>query len=160
VAANIIPPEAYAELVYRLVTAPEIFLEAIRPLVADAVEIAVLSQNPPMELTTLPGFATDVIAFNTDAYYLARLAPVYLIGPGDIRLAHADREHIPVADLIAGIDVYVRLVTLRRVACCPLASPILPRPAEKSARAFRHFMVVAQNATQPSERIPSSSAPA
>jgi acetylornithine deacetylase len=109
VAANITPPSARAELLYRAVSPTNELLAQVRALCHPAVELTVQTSNPPLHLPTVPGFPTEVIAFNTDAWYLQQLAPVYLTGPGDIRVAHADGEHILVADLVRGVDDYVRL---------------------------------------------------
>ena len=49
--------------------------------------------------------------FTTDAPYLAATgAPVIGYGPGDPALAHTTREHVPVAQVEAAVQGYVRLV--------------------------------------------------
>lgn len=109
VAANVTPAAARAELLYRAVSPTEALLDQVRSLVEAPVAVEVHTSNPALRLPTVPGFPTEVIAFNTDAYYLQALAPVYLMGPGDIRVAHGEREHIRVSDLRRGVDDYVRL---------------------------------------------------
>ena len=52
---------------------------------------------------------TCTVAFNTDASYLAGIAPVWLVGPGDIEVAHTDHEHIDLDQIVEGIDLYERL---------------------------------------------------
>ena len=49
------------------------------------------------------------MSFNTDATYLSQLGPVWLVGPGDIEVAHTDHEHIDIDELMAGIDLYEKL---------------------------------------------------
>ena len=110
VAANITPPEATAELLYRVTSDPETLLEQVRLLCSDDVTIETISETPPIALNTVEGFPLENIAFNTDAIHLASLGPVYLMGPGDIRVAHGENEHIPVSALETGVDDYVRLV--------------------------------------------------
>jgi acetylornithine deacetylase len=65
-----------------------------------------------MRLTTIPGFATSVVAFATDMPALDAWGPPYLFGPGSIHVAHSDREHINVAELERAVEAYVRLASL------------------------------------------------
>jgi acetylornithine deacetylase len=110
IAANVTPAGARAELVYRAATDDVALLEQIRSLCHPDVTVEVGSTNPPIVLPTVDGFPLENIAFNTDAFYLQPVAPVYLMGPGDIRVAHSVDECISIEELIAGIDDYVRLV--------------------------------------------------
>lgn len=112
VAANITPPSARAELLFRAACDPDVLLKQVKSLCSREVKVAVLSQNPPVKLNTVSGFTVDNVAFNTDAYYLKKLAPVYLIGPGDIRLAHGDGELITSSELEAGVAGYNKLASL------------------------------------------------
>jgi acetylornithine deacetylase len=109
-AANITPPAAHAELLYRAVGPLDALLGQVRALCEPSVDVVVQTSNPALRLPTVPGFSTEVIAFNTDAWYLQALAPVYLMGPGDIRVAHGSGEHIRLDELVSGVDDYVRLV--------------------------------------------------
>ena len=110
VAANVVPPSASAELFYRVVSDVDELLEQVRDICANDADVEPISQNSPVEPTTVSGFDTEVIAFNTDVGYLTALGPVYLVGPGDIRFAHGDKEHIAISDLNEGTKQYVRLV--------------------------------------------------
>jgi len=110
VAANVIPPHARAELVYRAATDPDALYEQVHGLCTHGVSVRDTSRNPPIVLNTVDGFPLENIAFNTDAFYLRDLGPVYLLGPGDIRVAHRPDEHITIDDLEKGVDDYVRLV--------------------------------------------------
>ena len=110
VAANVVPPSASAQLFFRVVSDVDELLEQVRDICGDTAEVELLSKNSPVEPATVSGFDTEVIAFNTDVGYLTALAPVYLMGPGDIRFAHGDKEHIAISDLNEGTKQYVRLV--------------------------------------------------
>lgn len=109
VAANVTPAEASATIVYRAVTEPDALLEFVRGLCHPEVEVSSVSANPPVVFDPVPNFETTVIAFNTDAWYLAPMAPVCLMGPGDIRRAHGDDEFIYIDEMVKGVDEYVRL---------------------------------------------------
>ncbi|MCA9562431.1 MAG: M20/M25/M40 family metallo-hydrolase [Myxococcales bacterium] len=109
VAANITPPSATAEVLYRAATDPEELMSQVRSMLSPGVQLSEVSQNPPIELASAPGFNHIQIAFNTDAFYLQPLAPVYLMGPGDIAYAHGDNEHITGDELERGVGDFVRL---------------------------------------------------
>ena len=64
---------------------------------------------PPVRLHTVPGIATDVFAFTTDIPLLARWGRPLLFGPGAILLAHAEDEHMTLAELEASVDTYVAI---------------------------------------------------
>lgn len=109
VAANVTPPHARAELAFRVACDPDALFEQVSSLCAPGVRAESLSQNGPIVLNAVEGFESINIAFNTDAEYMSALAPVYLTGPGDIRCAHSVDEHITIADLLNGVEDYVRL---------------------------------------------------
>lgn len=111
VAANVFAPSARAELLFRAVTSPDALHEQVASIVGDRAVIERICANPPVELAWWPGFETDVVPFNTDAPYLDGVAPITLVGPGDIRTAHSPDEHIALADLEAGVTLYRRVLT-------------------------------------------------
>jgi acetylornithine deacetylase len=43
--------------------------------------------------------------------FLASWGEGYQLGPGTIKVAHTAQEHILKADLLRGVDLYVRLAT-------------------------------------------------
>ena len=57
------------------------------------------------------GWDTTVVSFGSDLPFLAAWGEGYQLGPGSILLAHGVDEHIRKADLLAGVDLYVRLAT-------------------------------------------------
>lgn len=112
IAANVFAPEAEAEVLFRAVTPGEQLWDHICEVVGSGVECRNECHNDPARLLTFTGFETDVVPFNTDAPYLqSRDVPVVLVGPGDIRCAHSPHEHIYLADLARGVDLYVRLAS-------------------------------------------------
>ena len=109
VAANVFAPSAEAQLMFRL-AAPVAGVRArLESLLVAGVSLDVISQNDPVTLVPPAGYPTCVIPFNSDASYLAPLGPVWLCGPGAIEVAHSDHEHIDLADLLAGVELYVEL---------------------------------------------------
>lgn len=109
VAANVFAPEARAEVLIRAVSQVEPLIERLRELAGDAVDIDVPASNDPVFFDPPDDVTTVTVAFNTDATYLTELAPVWLVGPGDIEVAHSVDEHITVSSLEEGVDLYERL---------------------------------------------------
>ncbi|MBI4617898.1 MAG: M20/M25/M40 family metallo-hydrolase [Planctomycetes bacterium] len=108
VAANVIAPAAEAELLFRLVGEPGVVLDRLSTLLGGSFEAHVVSSHPPLDLPVLEGFPATVVSFHSDASILQEIAPVYLMGPGDIRVAHSDQERISLDDVRRGADLYER----------------------------------------------------
>lgn len=110
VAANVFAPEAVANVLVRTVAPTAEYWPQIEALCAPhRVEPALLVENGPVFFSPPEGVETCTVAFNTDATYLSRVAPVWLVGPGDIEVAHTDHEHIVIDELIEGIELYTKL---------------------------------------------------
>lgn len=111
VAANIIAPEAHADILVRAAVSTDRLEDTLRTLAGDEVDVQVRSRNEPVALLAWPDrFATDVVPFNTDAPYLQACAPVVLVGPGDIRTAHGPDERIHPVEIAEGTALYRQLV--------------------------------------------------
>jgi acetylornithine deacetylase/succinyl-diaminopimelate desuccinylase-like protein len=110
VAANVYPPNATAELLFRAVSDPAELLAEVERRVAGRAVVRLLASNPPVKLAYWADLPTDVVPFNTDAPYMSHLCPVTLVGPGDIRTAHSEHEHLRREDYEAGVLLYRSLV--------------------------------------------------
>lgn len=109
VAANVIAPEARATVLIRCAAPVDAVLAAVRDLVPPPIAVTELSRAEPREFATGGGPTGPAVPFNTDANWLAATgAELMLLGPGDMRCAHATHEHLAVADLAAGITAYAR----------------------------------------------------
>lgn len=110
VAANVFAPSALANLLIRTVRPTAEYLPLLEEIGArHRVEVNVLVENDPVFFEPPEGVETCTVSFNTDATYLSQLGPVWLVGPGDIEVAHTDHEHIDIDELMAGIDLYEKL---------------------------------------------------
>lgn len=112
VAANVFAPSAEATLLFRTV-APTKDYEPIIERIAQkhGVNANIYVENDPVFFSTpeLEDINLCTVAFNTDATYLSTIAPIWLVGPGDIEVAHTDHEHINIDELQQGIDLYEKL---------------------------------------------------
>jgi aspartate kinase len=117
--ANVIAPDARAELHIRLVGDPAPVRELLERAVAGRARIEYLSFTPPVRLTSVPGFEQCVVGFTTDVPHLSNWGKPLLFGPGSIHDAHTARERIAKAELERGVALYVQLA--RRLLAAPAA---------------------------------------
>jgi acetylornithine deacetylase len=67
--------------------------------------------DPILDLGSVPGFETDVAAFNTDITYFGwRSVLVFLLGPGSILDAHTNDEKMSKTSQARGVELYRELV--------------------------------------------------
>ena len=108
VAPNVVPANAEAEVNFRTVGVADDVRDALGPLRA-AVKLEDVVEVPPVVLTTVPGFDTEVFPFTTDIPFLSAWGKPLLFGPGSVLVAHSDKEHVRIAELHAAVDHYVTL---------------------------------------------------
>jgi len=109
VEANIIAPEAHADLHIRLVTDDAPIRELLERTVDGRVRIEYLSHTPAVRLKSVPGFEHCVVGFTTDIPHLSNWGIPLLLGPGSIHDAHTARERIAHRELERGIELYTQL---------------------------------------------------
>jgi acetylornithine deacetylase len=110
-AVNIVPAHAEAHLNVRTVPGST-FRDGVERTRPATGSLRVQLAEPPCLYPELPGFARAPMPFGSDLPQLMGLAPAavpVLAGPGSIRSAHTAEEHLSLADLLAGIDLNVRL---------------------------------------------------
>jgi acetylornithine deacetylase len=112
VAPNVIPPHASAQILFRVVEPTGPLREQVRSVLAPGVSASFPVELPFYKGGTAPaGWETTVVSFASDLPFLASWGEGYQLGPGSIRVAHTAAEHIRKADLMAGVELYVRLAT-------------------------------------------------
>jgi acetylornithine deacetylase len=110
VAPNVLAPEASAQILIRTVGPTDGLKSAIRGLATPGVSIAFPVELPFHKGGTAPaGWDTTVVSYASDLPFLAPWGEGYQLGPGTIRVAHTDQEHILKADLRRGVELYTRL---------------------------------------------------
>ena len=116
-AANIVPDEAEAQVLFRTVRGAPEFRNKIEALLRGRCEFEFVRDTPALEMEKLDGFETDVVAFTTDLPNLTRWGRPVLLGPGSITVAHTDHECVRKADLVRAVDLYCRLVRELKARC-------------------------------------------
>ncbi len=109
-AANVIPDEAVAQILIRVVEDGVPLREKIIDVVGDRCELVLIRETPVLIMEKLDGYETDVVAFTTDLPSLTNWGRPLLLGPGSISMAHTERECIKKSDLVAASELYYRLV--------------------------------------------------
>ncbi len=110
-ALNSVPAQAEAHLMARVVPGST-FLDDVRKLAPPEGDLSLRLDEPADLYPALPGFDHAAMPFGSDAPALRALVPdrtVVLAGPGSITVAHTLDEHLPLADLVAGVDLNRRL---------------------------------------------------
>lgn len=108
--ANIIPADAEAEMMIRLVGDKEPIQRMIESWAAGVAELEYGSYIPAQRFHTLPGYETASVAYTTDIPLLSRWGTPLLFGPGSIHVAHTPDERISLKELRESVATYVRLV--------------------------------------------------
>jgi acetylornithine deacetylase len=110
VAPNVVPPNAEAEAMFRTVADAGDIRSRLGPL-RELVSIEDILEVPPVSLTTVPGFATEVFPYTTDIPFLSNWGRPLLYGPGSVLVAHTADEHVRKSELEEAVTGYVRLAT-------------------------------------------------
>jgi acetylornithine deacetylase len=110
--ANVIPPDAAAEVMFRTVTPSADVHAMVERIAADRASIEIGSTSEPIHLKVIPGFGRGeiVVRFGTDIPYLGAWGQPMLFGPGSIHDAHTSHEFILKSDLLEAVEVYAGLV--------------------------------------------------
>ncbi len=112
VAPNVIPPAASAQLLIRTVEPSDRLKQAIRDRTTPGVTVEFPVELPFYKGGAAPaGWETTVVSYASDLPFLEPWGERYQLGPGTIRVAHTSQEHIRKADLLRGVDLYVRLAS-------------------------------------------------
>jgi acetylornithine deacetylase len=110
-APNVIPDRARAEIFVRVAGDVDWMRQAIQAAAQPDAEAREVLFIPAVRLSSLDGFATTVVAFTTDIPAFGGVwGKPFLIGPGDIHVAHTSEERIAKKELLEAVSLYQNLV--------------------------------------------------
>jgi acetylornithine deacetylase len=110
-APNVIPDEACAELMFRLVGDAEPIRAAVAKAADGRVEAREVLLIPAVRLAPFDDLPTNVVAFTTDIpAFGGSWGQPFLIGPGSIHVAHTLDEKISKRQLSDAVEIYTRMV--------------------------------------------------
>jgi acetylornithine deacetylase len=108
----VIAPCATAQVLFRIVEPTGPLKEQIEALLSPNVSASYPVELPFYKTGAAPeGWETTVVSYSSDLPFLSPWGEGYQLGPGTIRVAHSAHEHIRKADLLQGVELYVRLAT-------------------------------------------------
>ncbi len=110
VAANVIPPAAEAELMFRVVTDTRSLKQILETAVGKRAAIDYGFECEPVFMEKIAGYETAVVSFTTDIPALTNWGKPLLYGPGSILDAHTAGEKIVKNDVLAAVDIYQAMV--------------------------------------------------
>ena len=107
--ANIVPAQAEAEMMIRLVGDVKPRKKMIQDWVKGRAEVEFGSHIPAQKFHIVDGFEVAPMAYTSDIPLLSRWGTPLLFGPGSIHVAHTPDEYIDVNELRASVDSYERI---------------------------------------------------
>ena len=110
-APNVVPDQAQAEIMIRLVGDSTSTRRALADAVAGRAELQEVLEIPALHLGALDGLDTTVVAYTTDipAFGNSWGRP-FLLGPGSIHVAHTAEERVPKKQILGAVEIYQRMV--------------------------------------------------
>ncbi|MGH9531121.1 MAG: M20/M25/M40 family metallo-hydrolase, partial [Terriglobales bacterium] len=105
-APNVIPDEARAHLLYRLIGPSDDLRRRLVEAAGTQAEVEIGLEIPCVCLRAPDGLPTMVAAFTTDIPALTNWGEPLLVGPGSIHVAHTDGEYVEKKQLREAVDLY------------------------------------------------------
>ncbi len=110
-APNVIPDEAGAELMFRLVSDAGPIRAAVTKAAAGRVDAREVLCVPAVRLRAFEDLPATVVAFTTDIPAFGdSWGEAFLIGPGSIHVAHTLNEKVSKRQLFDAVEIYTRMV--------------------------------------------------
>lgn len=110
-APNVIPDAATAEIAVRLVGEAALVRDAVIGAVGDRAEVREILCIPAIHFDRLDGFETAIVAYTTDVPVFGKSwGKPYLLGPGNIHVAHTSEERVSKKELLAASGIYQQMV--------------------------------------------------
>jgi len=107
---NILSPELTCRIYFRTTFASdEKVVKWMTEYRHEGLEVTARGGDAPAEYYVPEGFKGKPVAFGSDAPHLTNFTHRTICGPGTIKVAHRDDEHVLVADLDKAIENYIRI---------------------------------------------------
>jgi acetylornithine deacetylase len=110
-APNVVPDAASAEISIRLVDDPAPIREAMQHAVGKLAEAREVLFTPVERFDAIDGLERTVVAFTTDVpSFDGAWGKPFVIGPGNIHVAHTSEERVEKRELLDAVSIYQRMV--------------------------------------------------
>src|SRR5215213_6507804 len=108
--ANIVPAQAEAEIMFRLVGDVAPLRAQIKAWAKGRAELEFGSYIPAQQFHTIPGFEVAPVAYTSYIPLLGKWGTPVMFGPGSIHVAHTPDEFIDVKELRSAVGAYEKIV--------------------------------------------------
>jgi len=110
-APNVVADSARAEIMFRLAGNAAPVRDALNRAVAGRAAVNEVLCTPAMRLGALDGLPTTVVSYTTDIPILGEAwGRPFLLGPGNIHVAHTSEERVPKRQLLEAVEIYQKMV--------------------------------------------------
>lgn len=110
-APNMIADTARAEILVRVASNPSVIRDLFAAALGSRAQLKEILSIPIMRFHRMNGYPTTIVSYTTDVPYLFRSwGTPFLIGPGDIYLAHSAEERVSKSQLTAAVEIYCDVV--------------------------------------------------
>jgi acetylornithine deacetylase len=109
VAPNVIPPNATAQLLFRTIGPTDELKRQLLGCLSPGVTASFPVELPAFKGRAPAGWQTSIVSYASDLPLLSDWGAGYQLGPGTIHVAHTSGEHIRKAELLQGVELYVKL---------------------------------------------------
>lgn len=107
---NILSPELCCRVYFRTTFAAESAVEAfMKAQASESLEVQALGGDQARNYYTIEGLPSKVVSFGSDAPHLSNFEHKMICGPGSIKVAHRDDEHIEIKDIEIAIENYIKI---------------------------------------------------
>src|SRR5207245_3981658 len=105
------PDEATVEIAVRLVGEVSLVRDDVIGAVGDLYEVREILCIPAVHFDRLDGFETAIVAYTTDVPVFGKSwGKPYLLGPGNIHVAHTSEERVSKKELLSASSIYQQMV--------------------------------------------------
>lgn len=112
---NILSPSLCCKLYFRTTFASDGAVHEYMMNLKAPVEVRFIGGDIPAAYTVFDGFPSGPVAFGSDAPHLSNFRRKIICGPGSIRYAHRDDEHVLCSELEEAVQNYIRFYKLSAI---------------------------------------------
>ena len=107
---NILSPELCCRVYFRTTFAAEAAVEEFMSAQAsECLEVKAGGGDQARQYYVIDGIPSKVVSFGSDAPHLSNFEHKMICGPGSIKSAHRDEEHIEIKDIETAIENYIKI---------------------------------------------------
>jgi len=117
IADNVVPDYAEVQVAMRCVEDPKFIIKKIKEKLENLEIVVTMSYEP-----SVSSFAKDfsktinvnsrTVSYFTEMYFLSKKTKCFILGPGDGKYAHSEKEQVEKKQLREAVEKYLKIITL------------------------------------------------